>query len=261
MRAVLTYHSIDGSGSPISVGPEAFARHVAWFTSGRVVVEPLAVIAAAAPPDDDARPRVAITFDDGFANFASWAWPRLRDAGLPATVFLVSGHMGGTNEWGGRAAAGIPVLPVMSWQAAAACAAEGAEIGAHSRTHPHLPDLAPAAAHEEMAGGRQDLCKELGVPVTNFAYPYGAVSAAVAALAAATFARACTTEHRWLMANDAQHLLPRLDMFYFQAPEALRDWGAAAFRRRVTARRTLRAVRQRLAAVTARGGRRATKGL
>ncbi|HUU32897.1 MAG TPA: polysaccharide deacetylase family protein, partial [Vicinamibacterales bacterium] len=152
MRAVLTYHSIDASGSPISVAPEAFTRHLAWLTSERVVVEPLAAIAAPAPPDGDPRPRVALAFDDGFANFASWAWPRLRHAGLPATVFLVSGHMGGTNAWGGRAVPGIPTLPVMSWEAAAACAAEGAAIGAHTRTHPHLPALTAEEAHEEMAG-------------------------------------------------------------------------------------------------------------
>lgn len=261
MRALLTYHSIDSSGSPISVAPEAFARHLAWLKSGRVVVAPLAALAEPVAPDGDPRPHVALTFDDGFANFASWAWPRLRDAGLPVTVFLVSAHMGGTNVWGGRPVAGIPALPVMSWEAAATCAAEGATIGAHTRTHPHLPGLAFDRAREEMAGGLQDLRNTLGVPVTSFAYPYGAVSASVAAAAAAIYELACTTEHRPLAAGDARHRLPRLDMFYFQAPDALRDWGSAAFRRRVTMRRTLRTVRHGLAALPMIGGRRATKSL
>ncbi len=261
MRAVLTYHSIDPSGSPISVAPEAFTRHLAWLTSGQVVVSRLQALAEAEPTDDDPRPRVALTFDDGFANFASWAWPRLRDAGLPATVFLVSGHMGGTNVWGGRPVRGIPALPLMSWHEAAACAAGGAEIGAHSRTHPHLPDLPLAAARDEMHGGRQDLCNRLGIPVTTFAYPYGAVSSGVAAVAESMFDVACTTEHRECRAGDARHLVPRLDMFYFQAPDALRGWGSAAFRRRVTVRRSLRALRHGLASLSLRGGRRAAKGL
>ena len=38
MRAILTYHSIDESGSPISVAPAAFRRHVEWLASGRVRV-------------------------------------------------------------------------------------------------------------------------------------------------------------------------------------------------------------------------------
>lgn len=261
MRAVLTYHSIDPSGSPISVAPEAFARHLTWLCSGQVVVAPLAALAEPAASDGDPRPHVALTFDDGFANFASWVWPRLRDAGLPATVFLVSAHMGGTNVWGGRPAAGIPALPLMSWKDAATCAAEGATIGAHTRTHPHLPGLAADAAREEMAGGRQDLCNALGVAVTAFAYPYGAVSSGVAEAAASIFELACTTEHRPLAAGDARHRLPRLDMFYFQAPGALHDWGSAAFRRRVTMRRTLRAVRRGMAALAMSGGRRAGKSL
>ena len=38
MRAILTYHSIDDSGSPISIAPADFRRHLDWLTSGRVPV-------------------------------------------------------------------------------------------------------------------------------------------------------------------------------------------------------------------------------
>ena len=41
MRAILTYHSIDGSGSPVSVDEAAFRRHVDWLASGAVDVVPL----------------------------------------------------------------------------------------------------------------------------------------------------------------------------------------------------------------------------
>ena len=260
MRAVLTYHSVDASGSPISVSPDAFARQLAWLTSGQVVVESLTAIARW---DDtgDGTPRVALTFDDGFTNFASLAWPRLRDAGLPATVFLVSGHIGGTNVWGGRRVPGIPALPLMSWDQAATCATEGVEIGAHSRTHPHLPALTTAEAHDEMAGGRRELCNRLGVPVTTFAYPYGDLTGGIAEAARSIFDIACTTEYRVLAAGDSRHLLPRLDMYYFQAPGALRDWGAPAFRRRIAVRRALRRVRLGLASMPLGGGRRTAKGL
>ncbi|TFG50637.1 MAG: polysaccharide deacetylase, partial [Gemmatimonadales bacterium] len=42
MRAILTYHSIDDSGSPISVAPEQFRAHVRWLQSGVIRVVPLA---------------------------------------------------------------------------------------------------------------------------------------------------------------------------------------------------------------------------
>ncbi len=261
MRAVLTYHSIDDSGSPISVSLETFERHVRWLTSGDVTVEPLDALVRPSDASDGPPHRVALTFDDGFANFSASAWPRLRDAGLPATVFLVSGHVGGTNAWGGRRVPGIPVLPLMSWDEAGHCASAGATIGAHSRTHPHLPAMTASGARAEMEGGQQDLCNRLGVPVNAFAYPYGDVSPDVAATAVSLFDVACTTEYRAFSGDDLRHLVPRIDMYYFQGPEAFVDWGTAAFRRRVARRRVLRVARQGLAALSLIGSRSAAKGL
>ena len=36
MKAILTYHSIDESGSVISIPEATFRRHVAWLAAGRV---------------------------------------------------------------------------------------------------------------------------------------------------------------------------------------------------------------------------------
>ena len=111
MRAILTYHSIDSSGSPISLSEESFRAHVRFFGSGRVNVVPLAELASV-PDEKDA---VALTFDDGFLNFTSSAMPVLAHLGFPATVFVVSGAVGTSNSWGGHEANGIPMLPLMSW--------------------------------------------------------------------------------------------------------------------------------------------------
>lgn len=46
-------------------------------------------------------------------------------------------------------------------------------IGAHTRSHPILARLGPAAARAEIEGGRGDLQHLLGRPVTLFAYPNG----------------------------------------------------------------------------------------
>jgi peptidoglycan/xylan/chitin deacetylase (PgdA/CDA1 family) len=103
MRAILTYHSIDPSGSPISVPLAAFERHLRWLASGAVRVLSLEALLEA-PAEHDA---VALTFDDGFRSFGELAAPRLEAAGLPATVFVVSGHVGRTNAWGGVVSPGI----------------------------------------------------------------------------------------------------------------------------------------------------------
>lgn len=245
-RAVLTYHSIDASGSPISVAPDVFARHVAWLASGRVAVEPLTTLLAVETPAGDGRPRVALTFDDAFANFSALAWPQLRDARLPATVFVVSGHVGRTNRWGDRQAPGVPELPLADWDALASAAADGATIGAHSRTHPLLPTLTPAAIGDELDGCLEALTARLGRRPEAFAYPYGALDDATVVAVASRFRVACTTEHRPVDARDSVHRVPRLDMYYFQGLAALDDWGEPSWTRRIALRRAARAVRRGL---------------
>ena len=65
MRAILTYHSIDESGSPISVSPDAFRAHHRWLTGGSMKT---ALLADLISGPDDGQHAVAITFDDGVAN-------------------------------------------------------------------------------------------------------------------------------------------------------------------------------------------------
>jgi peptidoglycan/xylan/chitin deacetylase (PgdA/CDA1 family) len=242
VRAILTYHSVDPSGSPISIDEAAFRSHVAWLASGAVPVVPLERIAEPGAHGD----AVALSFDDAFGNFAGIAWPLLRARRLPVTLFVVSGHAGGTNAWGGREAAGIPTLPLMDWDAVGRVAEEGVTLGAHSRTHPDLRELPAAALAEETAGSADDIAARTGVRPPVFAYPFGAVSEAVASVAAATFRLAVTTELRALEPDDSPLRLPRLDAFYLQGRGRLEAWDTAAFRAHLRLRAGLRRVRAAL---------------
>ncbi len=245
MRAILTYHSIDDSGSPISVAPEDFRRQVRWLASGRVRVVPLRELAAL-PGQTDA---VALTFDDAFANFGAIAWPMLRDAGLPVTQFVVTGHAGGTNAWGGVADPRVPTLPLLDWAALGRLAQEGLSLGAHTRSHPHLPAVPDAALAEELGDTIEVLRRETGQVVDEFAYPYGAVDRRVATAVARSFRWAVTTELRPLGLMEDPVRLPRLDMFYLQAPGKLEAWGTPRFAGGIWVRAQARRLRQTLAVV------------
>ena len=226
MRAVLTYHSLDDSGSPISIAPPIFDKHLAWLSEGGVHVTSLDGLMAM-PDDHDG---VALTFDDGFENFAEIAWPRLRAYGWNATLFVVTDHVGRANDWGGRDVAGIPRLPLLGWDRMGRLAEEGLHLGAHTRTHPDLTRLPIAGAAEEMADSAQEIWRRTGVLPQAFAYPYGQVNASLASLAAARFRWALTTELRWLGQSESSMLIPRLDMFYLRRPGHLAVWGSRAFR-------------------------------
>ncbi len=242
MRAILTYHSIDGSGSPISVDRETFREHVAFLASGAVRVTDVAGLLEA-PADAEV---VALTFDDAFANFGTEAWPLLRDHGLPATVFVVSGHAGGTNAWGGREQPGIPTLPLMDWDTLGRLAEEGVTLGAHSRTHPDLRALDDAGLQEELAGSAATIAARTGRRPDAFAYPYGAHDTRVAAAAASVFRFACTTELRPLARLDAPARLPRLDAYYLRGRGRLARWGTPALAGYLRVRAAVRGLRAAL---------------
>lgn len=249
MRAILTYHSIDDSGSPISIDEAAFRRHVEWLASGAVRVLPVDQILSpvrdrAGEPERDA---VAITFDDGLESVERIALPLLRDHALPATVFLVSDAMGGTNAWRGSPDSRVPQLPVMDWNAACRLADAGISVGAHTRTHPHLARLSAGQIESEVVGSCDRIREEVGANVTTFAYPYGDADDRVRAVVARHCELACGTELRGLRDGEDPHWLPRIDAYYVRSRGRLEAWGSARFRLFLDVRARARRLREQLA--------------
>ncbi|MEM7052378.1 MAG: polysaccharide deacetylase family protein [Acidobacteriota bacterium] len=135
------------------------------------------------------RRQVALTFDDGCRCFARHALPLLRARAMSATLFVVSGSLGGDNHW--DRAAGERREELADGDTLRRLAAAGIEIGAHSRSHPRLDQLPAADLQAEIAGCRRDLETLLGEPVESFCYPYGRLDpASRAAVAAAGFTSA-----------------------------------------------------------------------
>lgn len=247
MKAILTYHSVDESGSVISIDEATFRRHVRWLAAGRVRVLPLDSLAAA--PDDDA---IAISFDDGLESFGRIAAPLLREHGLPATLFVVTDAVGTTNVWRGRGDAGIPVFPLLDWDALGRLAADGIALGAHTCTHPDLATLDPVSAEGEIVSSKARLARELGVNALAFAYPYGSVNAATRDVVEREFRYGVTTRLAALAPHDDPALLPRLDSYYLRSSGTLEAWGTARFRMRMGLLARARSVRGSLTRSSAR---------
>ncbi|HJU88867.1 MAG TPA: polysaccharide deacetylase family protein [Gemmatimonadaceae bacterium] len=242
MRAALMYHSIDRSSSPISVDPETFRRHVRWLASGAVRVVPLAQLMS-----DGSGDAVALTFDDGFANFESEAAPLLAEHGLPATLFVVTGHVGRANDWGGRGQRHVPTLPLLGWDSLGKLAGSGIEIGAHTRTHRPLDELSDDEIEDELGSSSREIEARTGRRPSTFAYPYGRTSPVAVAAARGHFAISCTTELRACGASEDPARLPRLDAYYLRAPGRLERWGSGELARYLWVRAHARRVRRTFA--------------
>ena len=106
---ILMYHRVLPKDDPryaseqpgMRVTPDTFACHLRWLKRYFRPVQLDQWLQEQAPPGK--RPACAITFDDGWQDNHEYALPLLREAGLPATVFLVADHIGTCrNFWPGR---------------------------------------------------------------------------------------------------------------------------------------------------------------
>ncbi len=242
VRGILTYHSIDDSGSVISIDPATFRSHVKWLASGEVQVASLERLHTL-PAD---RHAVAITFDDGFQNFADVAWPLLKQHQMPVTVFVVTQRVGTNNAWGGKDERGIPTLPLMTWDTIRALVDEGLTLGSHGRTHARLPRLDDAALAEEIRRSADDIHRATAIRPGSFCFPFGEFDGRAVALARANYDVAVTTELATVPGKPDLHQLPRLDAYYYRRAGRLERWGSRSFDRYVSMRRLARNVRRLL---------------
>lgn len=243
MAAILTYHSLDASGSVLSTPPDVFATQMHILVEGGVRVVPLADLPRVASERPASHPVVALTFDDGFRNVYEHALPVLVALGLPATVFVVTDYCGRTSSWPGQLA-GLVQRPLLGWPEIREMARAGIAFGSHSRSHADLRRLDAGEIETEMIGSKGAIEDSLGQPVNTFAYPFGAEDARVRERARAHFSLACGTTLGYVGAGSDPFALERLDMYYFRRPALVRRLFAPDVRAYVAMRRGLRAVRR-----------------
>jgi peptidoglycan/xylan/chitin deacetylase (PgdA/CDA1 family) len=212
---ILTYHSLDTSGSPVSVSPSIFRRHLAALYARGYAVLPLSEAFQRARRGE--QHIAALTFDDGYASVREHALPSLARYGWRATVFAVSEYVGGFNDWPSQPS-WVPPATLMGWDALRELAALGWEIGAHTRTHADLTRLSHEELEAEVVGGKLRLERQLGLSVRSFAYPYGRYDARVQAITRGAFHLACGAKMAASSHRSDPHTLERLEMWYFGHP-------------------------------------------
>ena len=205
---VLLYHSVADTPPPgqqpqFTVTPARFEQHVAMMAeSGRTAMTITELADALAGRRALPERPLAVTFDDGFDDTVT-AVSRLHEAGISSTVYVTTGNIGTPR---GISLAGLRAL-----------ADGGAELGAHTVSHPHLDELPIGAAAREIGDSRAQLEEHLGTSVATFAYPHGDHGRRVrAAVIAAGFSSAAAVKNalshrrddpfaiaRWTVMRDA----------------------------------------------------------
>jgi len=163
--AVLMYHSVAPGADPssrLAVSPATFDRQMRMLKTRGFNVIPAEELARNVK-EGKRMPlhTVAITFDDGYKDNYTHAFPILRTYGLPATVFMITGEAGRQDR--------------LSWDEIREMRDSGLiDFGSHTISHCILPEVASSDdLARELSGSKAALEKHLGGPVKMFAYPCG----------------------------------------------------------------------------------------
>ena len=200
---VIMYHRFGEPDFPsTNISIARLEAHLGELSHGPYKVLPLPRIVEALRRGAELPERtVGISIDDAYASAYTEAWPRLRAAGLPFTLFVATDPVD-------RGGAGT-----MTWDQVRELAGAGVTIGSQTASHLHMAGADPSRSRIDIAKSNQRFAAELGRRPRLFAYPYGEASLAAAALVRASGFVAAFGQHSGVVAaGEDLFFLPRFAM-------------------------------------------------
>jgi peptidoglycan/xylan/chitin deacetylase (PgdA/CDA1 family) len=194
---IFMYHRFGEDKYPTtSIRLEQFEAHLAELKSGGYTVKALPDIIKAlqggtALPDKT----IALTIDDAYLSVYEKAWPRLKELGLPFTLFVATDPVDQGNQG------------YMSWSQIRELSQGGVTIGSQTASHLHMATNNSLTNRRELEKSNTRFKKELGARPDLIAYPYGEASQSVEQLARASGFVAGFGQHSGVAAKTP-------DMFY-----------------------------------------------
>jgi peptidoglycan/xylan/chitin deacetylase (PgdA/CDA1 family)/GT2 family glycosyltransferase len=179
---VLMFHSVSAPLNNLEkewhISPVRFLRFAEWLRKkGYRCLTPAAWLEG-----ERRSGHVVLTFDDGYSDFYSEAFPILQRFSLGAIVFVVVEQIGKSNDWDRK----LKVRPrrLLTAVEIRELHRHGVAFASHSLTHPSLTLLSDKDLRREVFDSKSRLEDLLGAEVTCFSYPFGQVDHRVRAAAA-----------------------------------------------------------------------------
>jgi peptidoglycan/xylan/chitin deacetylase (PgdA/CDA1 family) len=158
---ILMYHYIrvvddpnDKSGIILSVTPDKFAQELDYLLGKGYKTITFKDVENGQIPDKP----IILTFDDGYQDFYTNAYPLLKQRGLSAVVYIISEDLG--NDY-------------MTEEELIEISNNGIEIGSHTLSHPDLTTLSDEQAHFQIFDSKKQIEAIVNKNVISFCYPAG----------------------------------------------------------------------------------------
>ena len=158
---VLNYHKIDNTFISLAVRPDDFEAQMKYLSeNGYHTISPDELYDSLAGTGELPENPVLITFDDGYVDNYTNAYPILKKYGFKATIFVITSFLGKDKNY-------------MTWDQARELDANGISIESHTVDHKSMTDLTDEQLRMELVESKKKAEKELGHPVEYMAYPTG----------------------------------------------------------------------------------------
>lgn len=159
---MLTYHSIDYGKGLLSVSPENFEKQMRYLKEkGFNVISLNELVGGMKNRKKFTHNAVVLTFDDGYENNFTYAYPILKKYGFPATIFLI------TNNIGVNAA-------FLTWDEVKEMSKNKISFGGHTKNHVYLPSIVKEdILWNEISGCKKAIEDHVEIPADYFCYPLG----------------------------------------------------------------------------------------
>lgn len=158
---VLNYHKIDNTFISLAVRPEDFEYQMKYLhDNGYHAISPDELYESLAGNGELPENPVLITFDDGYLDNYTNAYPILKKYGFKATIFVITSFLGKDKQY-------------INWDQAREMNANGIDIESHTVDHKSMTDLTDEQLRLELVESKKKAEEELGHPVDYMAYPTG----------------------------------------------------------------------------------------
>lgn len=172
---ILLYHRVENIRRyPLVIPVETFRRQMEYLKKHQSCVSLDEAIDGMRPSGkNEANDCFVITFDDGYRDNYTQAFPILRSLDLPATIYLVTDFIGKETEFPWVRKLGSPTYQILDWEQVYEMAEAGIQFGIHTASHPSLANLSREEQRAEILKSKVTLEEKLGREAVHFCYPYG----------------------------------------------------------------------------------------